>query len=60
MKKAQCKKYKNYFHEREIYTIQQFQYIKIPSYKWSLEFFKKSGIDEWDSFCEDCALSFAN
>ena len=41
MKKAQCKKCKNTFHEREIYTIQQFQYRKIPSYKWSLEFFKK-------------------
>ena len=60
MKKARCKKCKNNFHEKEIYTIQQFQYRKIPSYKWSLEFFKKSGIDEWDSFCENCVLFFAN
>ena len=59
MKKAQCKKCKNKFYEKEIYTIQQFQYRKEPTYKWSLEFFKKLKIGEWDSFCEKCILFYA-
>jgi len=54
MKNAQCKKCLNKFFEKDIYTIQQFQYRKKPTYKWTLEFFKKLGIDEWDSFCEKC------
>lgn len=54
MKNAQCKKCLNKFHEKDIYTIQQFQYRKEPTYKWSLEFFEKSNISEWDSFCEQC------
>ncbi len=58
MKNAQCKKCLKKFHEKDIYTIQQFQYRKEPSYDWSLEFFKKLGIDEWDSFCEDCIRSY--
>ena len=57
MKNAQCKKCLNKFYEKEIYTIQQFQYRKEPSYEWSVGFFKKLGINEWDSFCEKC-MSF--
>ena len=54
MRNAQCKQCQNKFYEKEIYTIQQFQYRKEPTYKWSQAFFKKLGIDEWDSFCEKC------
>ncbi len=57
MKNAQCKKCLNKFYEKEIYTIQQFQYRKEPSYKWSINFFEKLRITEWDSFCEEC-MSF--
>ncbi len=56
MKNAQCKKCLNKFFEKEIYTIQQFQYREEPPYKWSLDYFKKNGIGEWDSFCEKCLL----
>lgn len=59
MKDAQCKKCLNNFKEKEIYTIQQFQYRKIPTYKWSLNFFENIGIDEWDSFCEKCVNNLA-
>ncbi len=59
MKNAQCKKCLNKFFEKDIYTIQQFQYRKEPTYKWSLEFFKKLGIDEWDSFCEKCIMFYS-
>ncbi len=58
MKNAQCKKCLNKFFEKDIYTIQQFQYRKEPSYKWSLEFFEKLGIGEWDSFCEKCIMYY--
>lgn len=54
MKNAQCKKCLNKFQQKDIYTIQQFQYRKIPSYKWSVKYFEKIGITEWDSFCEAC------
>ncbi len=54
MRNAQCMQCLNKFHEKEIYTIQQFQYRKEPSYRWSREFFERSGIGEWDSFCEKC------
>ncbi len=56
MKNAQCKKCLKKFQQKEIFTIQQFQYRKIPTYKWSLGYFKKIGIDEWDSFCENCMM----
>jgi hypothetical protein len=59
MKNAQCKKCLNKFYEKDIYTIQQFQYRKEPSYDWSLKFFKKIGIDEWDSFCEECIMNYS-
>jgi len=59
MKNAQCKKFLNKFFEKEIYTIQQFKYRKEPKYKWSVIFFDKLGITEWDSFCEECILSYA-
>jgi len=59
MKNAQCKKCLNKFHEKDIYTIQQFQYREEPSYDWSLAFFKKIGIDEWDSFCEECIMFYS-
>ena len=53
-KNSECKKCLNKFYEKEIYTIQQFQYKEKPEYKWTLNFFKKLGINEWDSFCEKC------
>ncbi len=59
MKNAQCKKCLNKFYEKDIYTIQQLQYRKKPTYEWSLEFFKKLGIDEWDSFCEKCIMLYS-
>ncbi len=49
----------NKFYEKEIYTIQQFQYRKKPTYEWTLEFFKKLGIEEWDSFCEKCIMFYS-
>ena len=58
-KNIQCKECLNKFYQKEIYTIQQFQYKKEPKYKWSLVFFKKLKIDEWDSFCEECILSYS-
>jgi len=59
MKNAQCKKCLNKFSEKNIYTIQQFQYRKEPTYQWSLEFFGKLGINEWDSFCEKCIMIYS-
>ena len=59
MKNAQCKKCLNKFSEKDIYTIQQFQYRKEPTYTWSLEFFKKLEITEWDSFCEKCIMNYS-
>ena len=59
MKNAQCKKCLNKFLKKNIYTIQQFQYRKNPSYKWSLNYFKKLEIDEWDSFCEKCIMNYS-
>ncbi len=60
MKDAQCKKCLNKFHHKDIYTIQQFQYRKEPTYKWSLEYFEKLGVTEWDSFCEACMLTYSD
>lgn len=59
MKNAQCKKCLNKFQEKNIYTIQQFQYRKEPTYEWSVNFFKKLFIDEWDSFCEKCMMEYS-
>lgn len=59
MKNAQCRKCLKKFNEKDIYTIQQFQYREEPIYKWSLEFFKKLEITEWDSFCEKCILEYS-
>ena len=59
MKNAQCKKCLKKFFEKDIYTIQQFQYRDKPPYKWSLEYFKKLNIGEWDSFCEKCLLEYS-
>ena len=59
MKNAQCKKCLNKFQQKDIYTIQQFQYRKLPSYEWSAKYFKQSGITEWDSFCEACMLEYS-
>ena len=58
-KNAQCKKCLNKFYEKEIYTIQQFQYKKQPKYKWTLKFFNELQIDEWDSFCEKCIMMYS-
>jgi hypothetical protein len=57
MKNAECKRCQKKFHEKEIYTIQQFQYQKTPPYSWTVNFFKNLSIGEWDSFCENCILS---
>jgi hypothetical protein len=51
---AQCKRCLGKFKEKEIYTIQQFQYRKSPPYDWTKEFFDILEICEWDSFCETC------
>ena len=59
MKNAQCKKCLNKFSEKDIYTIQQFQYRKEPTYQWSLEFFEKLGINDWNSFCEKCIMIYS-
>ena len=59
MRNAQCKKCLNKFNEKDIYTIQQFQYRKEPTYKWSLGYFKKLEISEWDSFCEKCIMNYS-
>jgi len=59
MKNAQCKKCLKKFYEKDIYTIQQFQYRKTPTYEWSIKYFKKLGIIEWDSFCEKCMSFYA-
>ncbi|HJM79891.1 MAG TPA: hypothetical protein QF656_05100 [Nitrosopumilus sp.] len=58
-KNVECKKCSNKFHQKEIYTIQQFQYKKEPDYKWILNFLKKFNLDEWDSFCEKCIKDYS-
>lgn len=58
MKSAQCKRCLRRFEEKDIYTIQQFQYRQSPPYAWSLEFFAGKEIGEWDSFCEECLLYY--
>jgi hypothetical protein len=58
-KNVQCKKCLNKFYQKEIYTIQQFQYKKQPKYKWTLKFFNELQIDEWDSFCEECIMMYS-
>ena len=58
-KNVQCKKCLNKFHQKEIYTIQQFQYKKQPKYEWTLKFFNQLQIDEWDSFCEECIMMYS-
>ena len=59
MKNAQCKKCLNKFNEKDIYTIQQFQYRKEPPYEWTREFFRVLEIGEWDSFCEKCIMNYS-
>ncbi len=59
MKNAQCKKCLNKFSEKDIYTIQQFQYRKEPPYEWTREFFRGLEIGEWDSFCEKCIMDYS-
>ena len=58
-KNVQCKKCLNKFYQKEIYTIQQFQYKKQPKYEWTLKFFNQLQIDEWDSFCEKCIMMYS-
>lgn len=57
-KKCPCKRCLNKFKEKEIYTIQQFQYRKSPSYAWTKDLFNIMEINEWDSFCEDCVMYY--
>ncbi|MFB5604769.1 MAG: hypothetical protein ACE5R5_03000 [Nitrosarchaeum sp.] len=59
MKNAQCKKCLKKCNQKDIYTIQQFQYRKKPTYEWTKEFFRTLKIDEWDSFCEKCVMEYS-
>jgi len=59
MKNAQCQKCLNKFNEKDIYTIQQFQYKKAPPYEWTLKYFTNLKIGEWDSFCEKCMIEYS-
>lgn len=59
MKNPQCKKCLKKCNQKDIYTIQQFQYRKKPSYEWTKEFLKTLKIDEWDSFCEKCVMEYS-
>lgn len=54
MKNAQCCRCLQKFNEKDIYTIQQFQYRQEPNYEWSKEFMKNLKVGEWDSLCENC------
>lgn len=54
IKNVQCTRCNNKFHEKDIYTIQQFQYRQEPNYKWTKEFLDILKIGEWDSLCEKC------
>ena len=58
-KNAQCIRCHKNFQEKEIYTIQQFQYRQEPNYKWTKEFLNSLKIGEWDSLCEGCIKYFA-
>lgn len=59
MKNAQCVRCTKKFHEKDIYTIQQFQYRQEPDYQWSKEFLKDQ-VGEWDSLCEKCIKFYAD
>ena len=57
---AKCNKCLKKFYQKDIYTIQQFQYKKEPNYQWTLKFFNKLKIGEWDSFCEKCLKEYSD
>ena len=59
-KNSQCNKCLKKFYQKDIYTIQQFQYKKEPNYQWTLKFFNKLKIGEWDSFCEKCLKEYSD
>jgi len=59
MKNAQCSRCSKKFNEKDIYTIQQFQYRKEPDYEWSKEFMRTLKVGEWDSLCEECIKFYA-
>ena len=59
-KNAKCNKCLKKFHQKDIYTIQQFQYKKEPNYQLTLKFFNKLKIGEWDSFCEKCVKEYSD
>ena len=44
-KNAKCNKCLKKFYQKDIYTIQQFQYKKEPNYQWTLKFFNKLKIN---------------
>ena len=46
-------------HTPDFLRRQQFQYREEPTYKWSLGYFKKLEIGEWDSFCEKCLMEYS-
>ena len=59
-KNAKCNKCLKKFYQKDIYTIQQFQYKKEPNYQWTLKFFNKLKIGELDSFCEKCVKEYSD
>ena len=59
-KNAKCNKCLKKFYQKDIYTIKQFQYKKEPNYQWTLKFFNKLKIGEWDSFCEKCLKEYSD
>ena len=54
MKNAECTRCHNKFEQKNIYTIQQFQYRQKPDYNWTKKFLQEFDVGEWDSLCEQC------
>ncbi|MCV0373616.1 MAG: hypothetical protein K5793_08710 [Nitrosarchaeum sp.] len=59
MKNAPCNRCSKKFSEKDIYTIQQFQYRQEPNYEWTKEFLNNLEVGEWDSLCEQCMKFYA-
>ncbi|PIW31596.1 MAG: hypothetical protein COW27_06265 [Nitrosopumilales archaeon CG15_BIG_FIL_POST_REV_8_21_14_020_37_12] len=59
MKSAPCSRCSKKFNEKDIYTIQQFQYRQEPNYEWTKKFLDNLKVGEWDSLCEQCVKFYA-
>lgn len=59
MKNTNCTRCHNKFKQKDIYTIQQFQYRQKPDYNWTIKFLQELRVDEWDSLCEQCTKYYA-